>query len=54
MRMTVFKEAEAKKYDENICVLSKKAVEHILKAEKCLNEIRQLKSSNESEEKCRK
>lgn len=32
MRVTVFKESEAKKYDENITSLSKKAVDHILKA----------------------
>lgn len=46
MRVTVFKESEAKKYDENISALSKKAVDHILKAERCLNLIRKMKGSN--------
>ena len=34
LRITVFKESEAKKYDENINSLSKDAVNFLLKAEK--------------------
>ncbi len=48
LRITVFKESEAKKHDENICSLSKKAIEHLLKAEKSLCAIRRLTSFSES------
>ena len=37
MRITVFRESEAKMYDENITKLSKRAVDHILNAERGLN-----------------
>lgn len=47
LRITVFKESEAKKYDENINQLSKEAVSHLLTAEKYLSEIRKLKGSTE-------
>lgn len=51
-RITIFKESEAKRYDENICRLSKRAIEFLLKAEKSLAHLRKLKGANDYEEKC--
>ena len=47
LRISVFKESEAKKFDENINSLSREAVSHLLKSEKYLTEIRHLKGTTD-------